>query len=190
MYNGDYSYFCHQKFGDNFALVGDASAFIDPIFSSGVYLAMQSARYLADAVDARLRKGVEESQADMEAVYERIIGAYTLVDKLIRLFYTPDVLNYAQLGRPEAAEAWGDFEHYQNTISLQHFLLGGDFFEQSHKYSEFVDTVRDPRKFEMYKTLVIDRPDFEADSSCEIPFEHAFPEHLIPHENRRIEQGI
>ena len=34
MVNGDYSYICHQKWGDNFALVGDASAFIDPIFST------------------------------------------------------------------------------------------------------------------------------------------------------------
>src|SRR5207302_3934693 len=39
MVNGDYSYICHQKWGDNFALVGDASAFIDPIFSTGVFMA-------------------------------------------------------------------------------------------------------------------------------------------------------
>jgi flavin-dependent dehydrogenase len=190
MYNGDYSYFCHQKYGDRFALVGDASAFIDPIFSSGVYLAMQSARYLADAVDARLRNGVDESEPKMKEVYEKIVGAYSLVDKLIRLFYTRDILNYAQLGRPEAAEAWGDFEHYQNTISLQHFLLGGDFFEQAHKYSEFIDTVKEPRKFKMYQKLVLERETFQADSSCEISFEDAFPIHLVAHEERRRAMGI
>ena len=55
MVNGDYSYFCHKKWGDNFSLVGDASAFIDPIFSSGVYLAMQSSRLVSAAVSHATR---------------------------------------------------------------------------------------------------------------------------------------
>ena len=36
--------------GTNWALVGDAFGFIDPVFSSGLYLAMHSARILARAV--------------------------------------------------------------------------------------------------------------------------------------------
>ena len=40
---GNYSYLSSRSSGDRFLLLGDAYAFIDPMFSSGVYLAMHSA---------------------------------------------------------------------------------------------------------------------------------------------------
>jgi flavin-dependent dehydrogenase len=40
---GNYSYFSDRMCGPGFLMVGDAFAFIDPVFSSGVYLAMNSA---------------------------------------------------------------------------------------------------------------------------------------------------
>jgi flavin-dependent dehydrogenase len=40
---GNYSYLSDRMFGPGFLMVGDAFAFIDPVFSSGVYLAMHSA---------------------------------------------------------------------------------------------------------------------------------------------------
>jgi flavin-dependent dehydrogenase len=188
MLNGDYSYAVGAKWGERFALVGDASAFIDPIFSSGVYLAMQSARYLSDAVDIRLRKGVEAGAEVMGPVYDKITGAYALVDKLIRLFYTPEVLNFAQLG--SAKEVFEDYDHYANAIGLQHFLLAGDFFEQANKYMDFVDTLRDPRKYEMYENLVTKREEFQADSSCGMDPSVIFNPMLEVHEARRAELGL
>jgi flavin-dependent dehydrogenase len=47
---GNYSYGSTRMWGKDFILVGDAFAFLDPVFSSGVYLAMKSAFYGADAV--------------------------------------------------------------------------------------------------------------------------------------------
>lgn len=52
---GNYSYVCDRSHGNNYLLLGDAYTFIDPVFSSGVMLAMQSAFAGADAVDACLR---------------------------------------------------------------------------------------------------------------------------------------
>lgn len=52
---GNFSYACDHTHGANYLLLGDAYAFIDPVFSSGVMLAMQSAFVGADAVDACLR---------------------------------------------------------------------------------------------------------------------------------------
>lgn len=40
---GNYSYLSRRMSGDGFLMVGDAFAFIDPVFSSGVYLAMHAA---------------------------------------------------------------------------------------------------------------------------------------------------
>jgi flavin-dependent dehydrogenase len=53
---GNYAYSCGRCHGDNFLLVGDAYAFVDPMFSSGVMLAMTTAVAAADAVDACLRE--------------------------------------------------------------------------------------------------------------------------------------
>ena len=52
---GNFSYECDRTHGDNYLLLGDAYTFIDPVFSSGVMLAMQSAFIGADAVDTCLR---------------------------------------------------------------------------------------------------------------------------------------
>jgi flavin-dependent dehydrogenase len=51
---GNYSYTCSRTRGSNYLLLGDAYAFIDPVFSSGVMLAKNSAFAGADAVDACL----------------------------------------------------------------------------------------------------------------------------------------
>lgn len=56
---GNYSYTCTQMYGDRWLLAGDAYAFVDPVFSSGVYLAMQSAALGAEVIDARLREASE-----------------------------------------------------------------------------------------------------------------------------------
>lgn len=53
---GNFSYACERSHGANYLLLGDAYAFIDPVFSSGVMLAMNSAFAGADAVDACLRQ--------------------------------------------------------------------------------------------------------------------------------------
>jgi len=42
---GDYSYAMRQLCGDRFMLIGDAGRFVDPIFSTGVSIALNSARF-------------------------------------------------------------------------------------------------------------------------------------------------
>lgn len=51
---GNYSYQSTLMSGDGFLLIGDAYAFVDPIFSSGIYLGMQSAVKGAELVDKLL----------------------------------------------------------------------------------------------------------------------------------------
>lgn len=53
---GNFSYSCDRSHGANYLLLGDAYAFIDPVFSSGVMLAMNSAFAGAEAVDVCLRQ--------------------------------------------------------------------------------------------------------------------------------------
>jgi flavin-dependent dehydrogenase len=57
---GNYSYSCSRISGRRWLLVGDAYAFVDPIFSTGVYLAMHSAECAAELVEQVLREPAKE----------------------------------------------------------------------------------------------------------------------------------
>ncbi len=48
---GNYSYRCREVTGERWLLAGDAASFVDPVFSSGVHLALQSAVEAAAAID-------------------------------------------------------------------------------------------------------------------------------------------
>jgi 1H-pyrrole-2-carbonyl-[peptidyl-carrier protein] chlorinase len=54
---GDYSYAMKQICGDRFVLIGDAARFVDPIFSTGVSIALNSARFASRDAIAALQNG-------------------------------------------------------------------------------------------------------------------------------------
>lgn len=58
---GNYTYECARMHGPGWLLLGDAYAFVDPMFSSGVFLAMHGAEQAAQAVDAALREPAREA---------------------------------------------------------------------------------------------------------------------------------
>ncbi len=68
---GNYSYECTGCQGDNYVMIGDAYAFVDPVFSSGVMLAMNSAFAAADVVRARLADPSAEAAARRR--FERVM---------------------------------------------------------------------------------------------------------------------
>lgn len=82
----DWSYTCERFSGPGWALVGDAAAFIDPLLSTGVTLALRGARGLAEAVDAALRDPASEQE-----LLERYEKEYrTFLESLlefVRFFY-------------------------------------------------------------------------------------------------------
>ncbi|MBL8342463.1 MAG: tryptophan 7-halogenase [Rubrivivax sp.] len=61
---GNYSYTSDRCAGPRYQMVGDAYAFIDPVFSSGVYLAMASAFVGADLAAATLDRGPAAAAAE------------------------------------------------------------------------------------------------------------------------------
>lgn len=52
---GNFSYDCGRPSGHRYVLVGDAFSFIDPVFSSGVMLAMHTGFLAADTIEACLK---------------------------------------------------------------------------------------------------------------------------------------
>ena len=59
---GNYSYDSREIGGPGWMLIGDAFAFVDPVFSSGVYLAMSGAEQAAQAIDTALREPAAEKE--------------------------------------------------------------------------------------------------------------------------------
>ena len=115
---GDYSYAMAQICGDNFVMVGDAARFVDPIFSTGVSIALNSARLAcvdiiaaAEAGDfgkhrfatyeATLRRGVR-NWYEFISVYYRLNILFTAFVQDPR--YRLDVLKMLQGNMYDEAE--------------------------------------------------------------------------------------
>ncbi len=76
---GNYSYQCTTMSGPQFILIGDAFAFVDPVFSSGVHLALNSAIQGVPVVEASLRGATDfaEKQHVFEASVRYGISCYS-----------------------------------------------------------------------------------------------------------------
>ena len=82
----DWSYACSRFHGPGWVLVGDASAFIDPLLSTGVALAVRGARVLADAILAALANPMREDLA-MQAYEDNQRAYLNVILAFVRYFY-------------------------------------------------------------------------------------------------------
>lgn len=84
----DYSYRCTPFAGPGYFLVGDAATFLDPVFSTGIFLGMESAREAARQIDALLDHQTTPGTAQARyAAFFR--GGTKHFFRLIRAFYDP-----------------------------------------------------------------------------------------------------
>jgi flavin-dependent dehydrogenase len=83
---GEYSYHSRKIGGDGFCLVGDAFAFLDPLFSTGVFLALKSGEMAADTLHEALVAG-DVTAARFDAYYEKQRHAVMSFRRLVRAFY-------------------------------------------------------------------------------------------------------
>lgn len=83
---GEYSYHSKQIGGDGFCLVGDAFAFLDPLFSTGVFLALKSGEMAADTIHEGLLAG-DLSAARFDSYLQRQRHAVKSFRSLVTSFY-------------------------------------------------------------------------------------------------------
>ncbi|GJM20512.1 MAG: FAD-binding protein [Planctomycetota bacterium] len=83
---GDYSYSMTKFAGDGFVLVGDAARFVDPIFSSGVSVALYSAKFASESIVAALKTG-DVSEAAFQPYEKRLRAGVEIWYEFIRLYY-------------------------------------------------------------------------------------------------------
>lgn len=83
---GDYSY-CMDKFvGHGWMLIGDAARFVDPIFSSGVSIALYSAKYSSQFIIDAFKTG-DFSEAYFSSYEEKVRAGVGIWYEFIRLYY-------------------------------------------------------------------------------------------------------
>jgi flavin-dependent dehydrogenase len=111
----EFSYDTSRKAGDGWVLVGDACGFIDPIYSSGVYLALKSGVMAGEAVAEGLFNN-DLSAKQLGRWTKEYEGGVTWIRKLVRTFYNKDF-------------SFGAFmkEHPQHGPNLTALLIGKVF---------------------------------------------------------------
>lgn len=128
----DYSYKSSQAAGDGWVLCGDAFGFIDPVYSSGVYLALKGGEFVADAVHEALASG-DTSGEKLGAWKEEYSAGVENFRKLVYAFYTPGF-------------SFGSFlrDYPQFKSNLVDILIGAVFKPEHDKMFEAMGTVRPP----------------------------------------------
>jgi flavin-dependent dehydrogenase len=115
----DYSYVADTFSGQNLRLVGDAAAFIDPLFSSGVHLALLGGLSAATTIRAVDRGEIDEA------------GAGHFHDRYIRRAYTRFVVMvagfYNQIRQQQAVTLKGvDAQSFQDAFNLIQPVVSGN----------------------------------------------------------------
>ncbi len=90
---GDYSYRNSSPHGARWGCIGDAAGFLDPVFSSGVALAMASADRLADLLDPALEADTEDAPDLLAPLKAHMDHAYETFGAVIHCFYHTNMVN-------------------------------------------------------------------------------------------------
>lgn len=115
----DFSFMMKRRTGKNFALAGDAAGFLDPIFSTGVFMAMKSADMVADAVEQRLRSG---STRLLRRYGRTLQGGLDRYFRFISNFYRREFLEVFMQPKPD-----------YGLIPVITGILAGNIFAKNHR---------------------------------------------------------
>lgn len=85
----DFQYRVRQLAGDGWLIVGDAGAFLDPVFSSGVHLAMTGARVASQSAARALANGRLPRGRDFSGYVRHTRAALRVYSKFIYAWYDP-----------------------------------------------------------------------------------------------------
>jgi flavin-dependent dehydrogenase len=127
----EYSYRSSQVAGDGWVLVGDAFGFLDPLYSSGILLALKSGALAADAIAAGLDRG-DTSAAAIGCWGPDYVAGLERMRKLVCGFY--EGLNFGQLVR----------QHGEAKPLITDILIGDIFKGDIDALWPLVDEAKEP----------------------------------------------
>ena len=89
----NFAYHNSPVIGDRFVAVGDAIAFVDPIFSGGVYIALRTGQLAADAIAAAFAAG-DLRRRRFVGYERRVWRGLAPLFKFIHKYYEPSFLHF------------------------------------------------------------------------------------------------
>ena len=90
----DFSYRASRIAGNNWVLVGDAFGFLDPVYSTGLFLALKSGEMAADAIVEAFEKN-DFSESQLGSFGPAFVKGMEAFRKLVYAFYTKE-FSFAQ----------------------------------------------------------------------------------------------
>ncbi|MAG57965.1 MAG: alkylhalidase [Planctomycetes bacterium] len=96
----DFSYRAKFDGGEGWLLVGDALGFMDPIYSTGLYLAMKSAEIAGDAVDAAMASSTGGALASFSGWSAEYQEAFDRFRVLVEAYYR-EGFSFSRLSRDD-----------------------------------------------------------------------------------------
>ncbi len=127
----DFSYTNQSRYGIRYACCGDAAGFLDPVFSSGVFLAFTSAARVADQVHLGLQEGREADPLLHAGDDEAYLLGFNTMRLFVERFYQSNIVHNLffeadrdpelkdQIARLLSGDLWAD------NNALQQNLLAG-----------------------------------------------------------------
>jgi len=97
----DYSYAMSRICGDGWALIGDAARFVDPIFASGVSIALNSARLVTTDIRRALERSGEVRHRDFEEFETLTRRGMNNWYRFVSLYYRLNILFTYFISEPE-----------------------------------------------------------------------------------------
>ena len=85
----DYSAASAKLAGDGYVLVGDAATFLDPVFSTGVFLGMATGERAAGAIDRALSRHGRVDARDLAAYEREASRLFRRFRRFVYAFYDP-----------------------------------------------------------------------------------------------------
>ena len=113
----DYSYRSKHNAGNGFIIIGDAYGFLDPIYSSGVLLALKMAELAADAIHDAFKSN-DFSAARLGQFQTKLDDGIESMRKLVYAFYN-DGFSFAQFLR----------KYPEQRVNIINLLIGDVFRE-------------------------------------------------------------
>ena len=129
---GNFSYRNANPSGVRFACIGDASCFIDPVFSSGVSLALRSAEHAVSRLIPALRREAESDAQLMAPSGQEMERGYDAFSSLVYRFYHTNFVHHFMFGAPS------DGELRSEVVSV----LAGDVFRTGNRFLEMLLNTR------------------------------------------------
>ena len=122
----DFSYINQQRYGTRFACCGDASGFLDPVFSTGFYFAVKTAELIADRLHHGFTIGTEndpELQAAGDQVYQT---GFRTMYLMIERFYRSNLVDNLIF----------EYERHERIKAEMTALLAGDLWSDNNLFQQ------------------------------------------------------